>query len=259
MDPALDQALLEELNEGLVCLSGCSRFGLAVQLECRRPPGARFRPRAVLRRAPAALRAETCGETPGSASSRRRSRSRRSSPATSAHDPARALLQDALVAIRHRTSLEGSEPERRGNHEAILRHPAEIADRFPLDRDAVERTAVIAERCEFELTQELGYRYPDFSGPGGAGHRAAHPGLQPRVRRALLGSQRAQAQRQGPPRRGAEADRRARSGRSSSCSTTRCSSSPATSRTMFAGASRPATHSRRAAGAAARSDRSSAT
>ena len=31
LDPALDQALLEELNEGLVCLSGCSRFGLAVQ------------------------------------------------------------------------------------------------------------------------------------------------------------------------------------------------------------------------------------
>jgi error-prone DNA polymerase len=31
LEPALDQALLEELNEGLVCLSGCSRFGLAVQ------------------------------------------------------------------------------------------------------------------------------------------------------------------------------------------------------------------------------------
>src|SRR2546422_7681840 len=30
-DPALDQALLEELNEGLVCLSGCARHGLAVR------------------------------------------------------------------------------------------------------------------------------------------------------------------------------------------------------------------------------------
>src|ERR671938_1015867 len=29
-DPALDQALLEELNDGLVCLSGCARHGLAV-------------------------------------------------------------------------------------------------------------------------------------------------------------------------------------------------------------------------------------
>src|SRR5207244_2039667 len=30
-DPALDQALLEELNEGLVCLSGCARHGLAIR------------------------------------------------------------------------------------------------------------------------------------------------------------------------------------------------------------------------------------
>ena len=31
LDPALDQALLEELNDGLVCLSGCSRLGLGVR------------------------------------------------------------------------------------------------------------------------------------------------------------------------------------------------------------------------------------
>src|ERR687888_1972291 len=30
-DPALDQALLEELNDGLVCLSGCARHGLALR------------------------------------------------------------------------------------------------------------------------------------------------------------------------------------------------------------------------------------
>src|SRR5437588_2144590 len=30
-DPRLDQSLLEELNEGLVCLSGCARHGLAVR------------------------------------------------------------------------------------------------------------------------------------------------------------------------------------------------------------------------------------
>jgi error-prone DNA polymerase len=165
LDPALDQALLEELNEGLVCLSGCSRFGLAVRnpnaaarlaqafgrerffVELQRPfERGDVRRNARLRDLAEALDVETVvtGDV-------------------HAHDPARALLQDALVAIRHRTSLEGSEPERRGNHEATLRHPAEIADRFPLDRDAVERTAQIAERCEFDLTQELGYRYPDFS------------------------------------------------------------------------------------------------
>jgi error-prone DNA polymerase len=165
LEPALDLALLEELNEGLVCLSGCSRFGLAVRnpndaarlaqafgrerffVELQRPfERGDVRRNARLRDLAEALDVETVvtGDV-------------------HAHDPARALLQDALVAIRHRTSLEGSEQERRGNHEAILRHPAELADRFPLDRDAVERTAQIAERCEFDLTQELGYRYPDFS------------------------------------------------------------------------------------------------
>ncbi len=165
LEPALDQALLEELNEGLVCLSGCSRFGLAVRnpnaaarlarafgrerffVELQRPfERGDMRRNARLRDLAEALEVETVvtGDV-------------------HAHDPARVRLQDALVAIRHRTSLEGSEPERRGNHEAVLRAPQEIANRFPLDRDAVERTSMIAERCEFDLTQELGYRYPDFS------------------------------------------------------------------------------------------------
>jgi error-prone DNA polymerase len=41
--------------------------------------------------------------------------------------------------------------------------PEQARERFPLDREAVERTAELAERLEFDLTQELGYRYPDFS------------------------------------------------------------------------------------------------
>jgi error-prone DNA polymerase len=165
LEPALDQKLLEELNEGLVCLSGCSRFGLAVRnpnaaarlarafgterffVELQRP----FERGDVRRNARLRELAETLGvETVVTGD-------------VHAHNPSRAPLQDALVAIRHRTSLEGSEPERRGNHEAILRAPDDIAERFPLDRDAVERTALIAERCEFDLTQGLGYRYPDFS------------------------------------------------------------------------------------------------
>jgi error-prone DNA polymerase len=80
-----------------------------------------------------------------------------------AHNRRRALLQDAMVAIRHRTSLEGAERERRGNHEFVLLAPDAMAERFPDDLDAVVRTAELAERLEFDLTQELGYRYPDFS------------------------------------------------------------------------------------------------
>src|SRR5262245_64301784 len=68
-----------------------------------------------------------------------------------------------MVAIRHRTSPEGAERERRGNHECVLLAPDAMAERFPDDRDAVSRTAELAERLEFDLTHELGYRYPDFS------------------------------------------------------------------------------------------------
>jgi error-prone DNA polymerase len=165
LEPALDQALLEALNEGLVCLSGCSRLGLAV-----RNPNAAAR----LARAFGPERFFVELQRPFERGDERRNARLRDlaealkvEPVVTgdvhAHDQARVRLQDALVAIRHRTSLEGSEPERRGNHEAILRAPAEISDRFPLDREAVERSALVAERCEFDLTQELGYRYPDFS------------------------------------------------------------------------------------------------
>src|SRR5205807_5111214 len=61
-----------------------------------------------------------------------------------AHHPRRSALQDVLVAIKNRTSLDGCEAERRGNHEGVLLAPEEPADRFPLDRDAVERTGELA-------------------------------------------------------------------------------------------------------------------
>src|SRR5439155_918021 len=66
-------------------------------------------------------------------------------------------------AVRHRSSLDGCEAERRGNHECVLGSPAEMVERFPGDRGAVARTVELAERLRFDLTEELGYRYPDFS------------------------------------------------------------------------------------------------
>src|SRR4029079_14132284 len=78
-----------------------------------------------------------------------------------AHHLRRAALQDALVAIRCRTSLDGCEPERRGNHESVLVPPETMLDRLP--EAAVHRSGEIAAGLTFDLTQELGYRYPDFS------------------------------------------------------------------------------------------------
>jgi error-prone DNA polymerase len=164
-EPEPDRHLFATYNEGLVCLSGCARDGLAVRngngaaelasvfgrdrffVELQRP----YERGDAQRNARLRQLAETIGVQTVVTGN------------VHAHNRRRALLQDAMVAIRNRTSLEGAERERRGNHECVLLAPDALAERFPDDRDAVARTAELAERLEFDLTQELGYRYPDFS------------------------------------------------------------------------------------------------
>ncbi|HKP09309.1 MAG TPA: PHP domain-containing protein, partial [Gaiella sp.] len=166
LPPSVPLETVAELSEGLVCLSGCARDGLALHdqrgtarlaaafgrerffIELQRPfergDAHRY---ATLRDLAAGLGVETIAT--GNAH---------------AHTQRRALLQDALVAIRCRTSLDGCERERRGNREAVLRPPAEMVERFAgIDPAAAERTVELAERLAFDLTAELGYRYPDFS------------------------------------------------------------------------------------------------
>ena len=152
-----------EHAEGLIALSGCARHGLgsidpnAAALLAQSFPGAFYvelqrpyergdtRRNATLCSLAETLRVPTVAT--GDVHVDRRGRAR---------------LQDALVAIKQRTSLDGCERERRGNHESVLLPPAEMLERLPAG--AARRTREIAERCEFDLTRELGYRYPDFSG-----------------------------------------------------------------------------------------------
>ncbi|HEX6763110.1 MAG TPA: error-prone DNA polymerase [Gaiellaceae bacterium] len=148
--------------DGLVCLSGCARHGVGVgdpegaarlaaafpgafYVELQRPyERGDVRRNAQLQELAERLRAPTVATGD-----------------VHVHDVRRAELQDALVAIRHRTSLDGSERERRGNHESVLLAPAAMLERLP--HEAALRTREVADRCRFDLTQELGYRYPDFS------------------------------------------------------------------------------------------------
>ncbi len=165
LPPSVPPETLVELSEGLVCLSGCARRGLGLLdpnaaarlagafgrerffVELQRPfERGDMRRVALLRDLAEHLGVETVATGD-----------------IHAHHPRRTLLQDVLVAIRCRTSLEGCEPERRGNRESFLRPPEEMLERFSFDRAAAERSAIIAERLEFDLTEELGYRYPDFS------------------------------------------------------------------------------------------------
>ena len=77
-----------------------------------------------------------------------------------AHARARAPLQDALVAVRLHTTLDASEPQRRGNFSHVLASPVAMASRFPEHPDAVAETVRLAERLRFDLSSDLGYRYP---------------------------------------------------------------------------------------------------
>jgi error-prone DNA polymerase len=58
-----------------------------------------------------------------------------------AHSRSRAPLQDALVAVRLHTTLDASEPERRGNFSHVLASTDVMAARFPEHPDAVAETA----------------------------------------------------------------------------------------------------------------------
>ncbi len=165
LPPALPLQAMLELNDGLVCLSGCARHGLGVFLpnEAARVADAFGRERFYVE----LQRPYERGDMRRNARLRELARDLGVATVATgdvhAHHPRRAALQDALVAIRCRTSLDGCEPERRGNHEAVLLPPDAMLDRFPDDHDAVHRTAELAARLGFDLTQELGYRYPDFS------------------------------------------------------------------------------------------------
>ena len=127
--------------EGLVCLSGCALRGVHDEPTLRR-----------LREAfgPERLRVEL--QRPFLRDDRARNRrlaglARRlglrcvATGNVHAHARSRAPLQDAFVAVRLHTTLDASEPERRGNFSHVLASPAAMAARFPEHPEAVAETA----------------------------------------------------------------------------------------------------------------------
>ena len=166
MPPSLDQALLEELHDGLVCLSGCARDGLAVRdpnaaarlarafgrdrffVELQRPyERGDVRRNAHLRDLAATLDVRTVATG-------RRARARPASRGAAGRARRRPLPHLAR-RLRARAA--------RQPRIACSLPPEEMRERFRDDLDAVARTAELAERLQFDLTEELGYRYPDFS------------------------------------------------------------------------------------------------
>jgi error-prone DNA polymerase len=183
LPPVLSLASLEQRAEGLVCLSGCAREG-ALSGAFERAGG---RPSAAEAQA-----AEALGRRLARAFGRDRFRVELQRPFwrhdrarnrwleglaerlgvecvasgdVHLHDLSRAPLQDTLVAVRLRGTLEETEPKRRGNASAHLPAPAAMAARFADHPGAVAESARIAERLGFDLTRDLGYRYPGSEDP----------------------------------------------------------------------------------------------
>src|SRR5919108_2686335 len=159
-NPSVTLEDVEAYAEGLVCLSGCARQGVrdeptmrrllrafgrdAFRVELQRPFHRHDR---ALNRGLAAL-VDRLG-VPCVATGN-----------VHAHTPARAMLQDAFVAIREHTTLDASEPLRRGNHSHVLTTPEAMAARFADHPDAVAESERLADTLRFDLTSDLGYRYP---------------------------------------------------------------------------------------------------
>jgi len=88
------------------------------------------------------------------------------------HRRNRHFLQDVMVSIHHRTTLDGSHRQRRANAEFYLRSPEEAASIFQHLPEAIQSTEIIAKRCEnFVLPRDLTYSFPDYhTGTGETAH-----------------------------------------------------------------------------------------
>jgi error-prone DNA polymerase len=83
------------------------------------------------------------------------------------HRRERHRLQDVLVAIRNRTTLDNAHPLRRPNALFDLATPDQMIHRFRSRPDALSNTLRIARRCgAFDITTDLAYEFPDFEGSG---------------------------------------------------------------------------------------------
>jgi error-prone DNA polymerase len=174
-DPRLDFASLEERHDGLIVLSGC-RTGLLPRILQRegRAAARRFAERCRAVFGPERFFVElqrnyVRGDLALTRALTDLAHDVRLSVVASGnvhyHKRERHRLHDVLVAIRHRTTLDGSHSVRRPNSEFSLRPPQEVSALFGNCPDAVANTLVIAERCRtFDLTRDLGYGFPDFRG-----------------------------------------------------------------------------------------------
>lgn len=178
-DPRLPLPALLERTEGLILLTGCRRSPVWAALQSSTADGEAFTHLLVRAFGPGNVFVELQDNAVKGDARRNRALARLAGRmglgvvATGDvhyHRPERSRLQDVLVSIKNRTTLDGSHGVRRGNRLFHLAEPWEMHHRFRSRPEALTNSVLIAERCaSFDLTEDLGYEFPDFEGSARGG------------------------------------------------------------------------------------------
>ena len=158
--PETSLATLEEHAAGLVCLSGCAGRGVHDEEGLRRLMAVFGGDRLWVELQRPFQRDDRARNRALSELAGRLGLSTVATGNVHAHARERAPLQDAFTALRHHTTLDASEPVRRGNFSHVLASPEAMAARFPEHPEAVAESGRLAARLQFDLRADLGYRYP---------------------------------------------------------------------------------------------------
>jgi len=179
-DPRLRLDSLLELPEGLILLTGCSKSPVSAALDSSVADAEVFTKRLISAFGPGNVFVELQDNAVKGDTARNKALARLggrlglgvvATGNVHYHRPERHRLQDCLVSIRNRTTLDGAHGARRANRLFHLAPPWEMRHRFQSRPEALTNTLLIAERCAaFDLTEDLGYEFPDFQGSerGGA-------------------------------------------------------------------------------------------
>lgn len=178
-EPELDLRLLTKHTEGLIMLTGCAKGPIPMALARRQADQAAQILREYLEWfGPANIYLElqqnlVQGDTQRNAMLCKLADSMKVPVVATNnihyHIQERHQLQDCLVSIRHRKSLEESHQERRANSEFYLKSADEMRTLFRHRPDAIANTLTIAERCaSFDLTTNLAYHFPHVDVPTGS-------------------------------------------------------------------------------------------
>jgi error-prone DNA polymerase len=170
-EPWVDVQAVIEHAEGLVCLTGCAArsvigHGVEDERTARRLLDAFGPERLYVELQRPYARGDRARNRALAAYARRLGVRCVASGDVHAHARARAELQDAFVALARHAALDACEPQRRGNHSHVMSTPQAMASRFADHPDAVRQTLALSEQLTFDLTRDLGYRYPGAEDEG---------------------------------------------------------------------------------------------